>query len=431
MRRIDVRNDEILIGGFGSDGGTKEIVVVFAIQECSEVDAAVLAKNGEGETLRGSATGKRRCCRKDALGRLVIADQPIDAFSGEGRINARAVEFDGVRRRWEPAGATCQEKRLLDSFGVKMQRARVGVAIEARGKKPGKGDAIPAFLSDRDFNGLVIGNAERWDAWPWNGETWLQNPQSWGGIGGRRRDGGGALAAEQLRGTRRGKRSGDPGRRRFEVSRTMSAARAIDVHVFNPVRGTANGMRVNPAINLGGMLWPPTAKKESRPCDERRIKARPAGSILAIDMEAEVAGLLMGAPFENDGTIGLREGLEGGDVHSGGRLNGGDGTHCEWVIRDVGSGSGSRACDGGSVGGEAGGAKRGGCDVDGDDRGAADGKVAEGASHGSRARAGAHGCVVRVGDIGDLGWEGVRYLDVLRDGGTGVGNGDGVGECRA
>jgi len=104
----------------------------------------------------------------------------------------------------------------------------------------------------------------------------------------------------------------------------MSAARAIDIQVFNPVRGIADGMRINPAINLGGMLWPGTTQKQSRAGDERRIDASAAGSILAIDMEAEVAGFLMGAPFEDDGAIGLREGLEGGEVHGGGGLNGGD-----------------------------------------------------------------------------------------------------------
>src|SRR5208337_886140 len=166
-----MRNDEILIGRFRSDDGAEEIVVVFAIQQCGEVNVAILAKNGEGETRRGGAAGNRRWNREDALGPLITADQPIDTVRGEGRINAHAVEFDGVGRRWRAASATCQEQRLFDSFGVKMQRARVGVAIETRGKKLGKRDVIPALLINRDFDGLMIGNVERRKASRWDGEN--------------------------------------------------------------------------------------------------------------------------------------------------------------------------------------------------------------------------------------------------------------------
>jgi len=44
-----------------------------------------------------------------------------------------------------------------------MKRAGVDVATETCGKKLGKGDVIPAFLSNRDFDRLVIGNAEAWE----------------------------------------------------------------------------------------------------------------------------------------------------------------------------------------------------------------------------------------------------------------------------
>ena len=208
----------------------------------------------------------------------------------------------------------------------------------------------------------------------------------------------------------------------------MSAARAIDIQLFNPVRGIANRMRINPAINFGGMLGPGTTQEQSRAGDERRIDASAAGGIFAIDMEAEVAGFLMGTPFEDDGAIGLREGLEGGDVDGGGGLNGGDGTDGEWVIGDVGTESRSRACDGGDVGGEGSGAESGGGNVDGDDGGAADGKVAKGASHGGGTRAKAYGCGIRVGDIGDLSGERVCDGDILSDGRAGVDDGQDVGE---
>jgi len=84
-RRIDVRNDEILIGRFRGDDGAKEVVVVFAIQQGGEVSGAILAKNGKGETRRGGAAGTGRRNREDALGRLVIAgstNRPRSAEKG-------------------------------------------------------------------------------------------------------------------------------------------------------------------------------------------------------------------------------------------------------------------------------------------------------------------------------------------------------------
>jgi len=78
----------------------KEVVVVFAIQQGGEVSGAILAKNGKGETRRGGAAGNRRRNREDALGRLVIADQPIDAVRGEA-YRCRAVRIPMRRKEME------------------------------------------------------------------------------------------------------------------------------------------------------------------------------------------------------------------------------------------------------------------------------------------------------------------------------------------
>jgi len=171
------------------------------------------------------------------------------------------------------------------------------------------------------------------------------------------------------------------------VSRAMRATRATDIHVFNPVRGIANGMRINPAINLGGVLGPGTTQKQSRAGDERRIDANAAGSIFAINIEAEVAGFLMGAPFKDDGAIGLGEGLKGGDVHGSGVLNG----RASRGSR-VWTGVGGRRCNaygiagghGGTVANYGGRAGRASGDVDGDNDVAADGDSTEGAGESRR-----------------------------------------------
>ncbi len=156
--------------------------------------------------------------------------------------------------------------------------------------------------------------------------------------------------------------------RSFGINGSMDGARAVDVHVFDPISAVRNGAAIHPLIGFRGVLRLGAAEKERGAGDERRIDALAAFGPFAINVEAEVAGFFLGFPFEEDGAIGLREGVEGGDVHGGGRLDGGE--HGGAVVIEIGiAGDGS---DAGGVAGKRAGAERVGGDVDGEDHGAAD-----------------------------------------------------------
>ena len=108
----------------------------------------------------------------------------------------------------------------------------------------------------------------------------------------------------------------------LRVNRAMGRVRAIDVEVFNRVAGTRNGLRIDPTIGLGSVLRFRATQQKRRTSDERRIDSAALTRLLAIDVEAEVSGFLVGAPFEEHGAIRLRERMEGSQVDGGRRLDG-------------------------------------------------------------------------------------------------------------
>src|SRR5215468_8305776 len=113
-----MRHVECLICGIAEDRGAEEVVLVFTIQQRGEIDRAVFANDREGETCPGWPAGIRSTQRENALSEAAFANEPVHARARKRRVDAGAIEFDGIGRRGYAGGAPREEQRLLDSLGI-------------------------------------------------------------------------------------------------------------------------------------------------------------------------------------------------------------------------------------------------------------------------------------------------------------------------
>ena len=157
---IDVGEFEILIDRIGSDDSAKEIVVVLAVEKRGEIGGAVFADDSEWETVGRSAARRQERLDRNALPGLVIANEPIDTLCGEWRVDAGAIEFDGASGRIPESVARRDVHGLFDTFGKEAERTSIEVRIETRRNEVRKRDAIPAFMIDRDFDGVMISDSD-------------------------------------------------------------------------------------------------------------------------------------------------------------------------------------------------------------------------------------------------------------------------------
>src|SRR3974390_1564549 len=158
-RGIDVGEFEALIDGIGSNDSAKEIVVVFAVEKRGEIGGAVFADHSEWEAVGRIAAGRQERLDRNAFTGLVIANEPVDALRGEWRVDPGSIEFNGATRRIPESVGRRDMNGLFHTFGEEAKRTSVKVRVEAGGNEIRKRDAVPAFMIDGDFDGVMIGDS--------------------------------------------------------------------------------------------------------------------------------------------------------------------------------------------------------------------------------------------------------------------------------
>ena len=203
----------------------------------------------------------------------------------------------------------------------------------------------------------------------------------------------------------------------------MHRARAVQVHILEPVGSFRRSRGIEPPIGFGAVLRLAAAKEERGTGDKRWIQAMLTLSVLAIDIEAEVSDFFPRMPDQYDASFGPRERLERGQLHCRRRLN--RGNRSRSVVREIritrrGGNRGRVGCGRGRT-------ESRGVHVDGDDDEAADtdrAKIASDRSGGLRASS---LCGGNRGEC-DLSGQRIGNTHTLGNGRPVVGHLQGIGE---
>ena len=225
---IGVGDGEPFIHGGGGDRVTEEVVVVFAIEQRAEIGGALLEDDGEREAVRLGETVGNRGERVDALADALAFDEPVDARAREGRVDARAVESDGLVGVERAGLRTKNLDGLLDAFGVELDVLHFGIGAETGGDELRFGHLVPALGLDRNLYGSIAVERNGPFARRGTGNEGTRSAQQVRHADRRLNDGMTELRQEQrLLGSAGVGCEGD-----VHGDRAMLHARAVEVHVF-------------------------------------------------------------------------------------------------------------------------------------------------------------------------------------------------------